>query len=184
VELMRTFVAIAPEDSLRSGLAECARRARRALDDSGIRWIADRDYHFTLAFIGATPPEQIARMRIALASVAQSLEAFSYRLLPFEYFPPGPRARVIAALPADPQPFLAWREAVGRALAATAMSFDHRPFQPHLTVARLRSRRGPRVALAPLDALDGTARSLTLYESRQGEYRPLFTLDCGGALAA
>jgi 2'-5' RNA ligase len=166
----RCFIALVPDRATRDALAampvgEAARR------------VGADQLHMTLAFLGTVPPEKGARLAGQLSELVAPLPPQSAQHA--EYWPSAlhPRLVVVPFLASDA---LSSLEARLRALLAglPLTVDDHRPFRPHITLARFaRSARTatsvhsrqPAPGASSLDAamLQVTARfdSLTLYSS-------------------
>lgn len=143
---MRLFVALSLDQVL---LEEAARRsaALRAADpECHVRWLDVSGMHLTLQFLGEVPAPAVAPLGAALEGALAGAAAPRLALGSAGAFPDLRRARVLwiglrtegAALPA-------LHRAVGQALGAAGYPPDRRPFQPHLTVGRVRdgARLGP-----------------------------------------
>jgi 2'-5' RNA ligase len=172
----RLFLAVPPMDADRQALASCQERARAlpALVPFAqrCRWIDPRDWHLTLHFLGAVPPDRIEALveglrRIAWGPVTVgggSRQALD-RWFPF----PRPSAATVLAAGSDvPCPALAEiHRSSGRCLESLGFTPESRRYLPHLTLARF---RGPipldlqRETLPPVGMGIG---SLALFESRR-----------------
>jgi 2'-5' RNA ligase len=127
--------------------------------------------HLTLQFIGEADPSRTQ-------AIDQALEA-AFDLPPFEIvcgetgvFPDARRPRVIwAGLTAGAQPLRDLQQLVAARLARAGIAPEDRPFQPHLTLARVRQAAGLRaqsVLEGLADAQLGRVRIVetVLFESR------------------
>lgn len=179
MELIRTFLAVAPSAGLRDGLATFCREARGAFAAPSPRWVEPANHHLTLVFLGATPVAQVHAIRAALREVVGALRPFRYAFDRLALFPDARRPRVIALLPADAAPFRSWQQALAPPLAALGFAAEARAYRPHLSLAWL--RRGPPPVLPALAVpeLRGEARAVVLYQSIEGRYQRLFGLPCG-----
>jgi len=182
----RCFIALEPDAATRDTLAAMPVGA-------AARRVGIDQLHMTVAFLGTVPPEQGARLAAQLGSVVVPLP--TQRAGHAEYWPSAAHPRLVV-VPFASDSGLAGLEARVRSLVASLglPIDDHRPFRPHVTLARFaRAARPAREApvgrvLSPaggaLDAtcLDFTSRfeSLTLYSStlaRHGaRYRALATV--------
>lgn len=138
-DALRCFVALVPGPSSRALLA---REGAGVFDeDPAVRPVAAPSLHWTLAFLGATPPDRVGAITSALAHVAAATPPFAVRLAGLSAFPSPARPRVVwAGLEPGPGADAMARlaGAVARALTATGASVDTRSaFHPHLTLARV-----------------------------------------------
>lgn len=170
----RCFIALVPDAATRDALAALpvGPAARRVAVDQ---------LHMTVAFLGSVVPRTGAILAQRLGSVLAPLAP--QRAEPSEYWPSAAHPRLVV-VPFAAGNGLAELEARVRALVG-ALGLpvdDHRPFRPHITLARFaRSARSARPAreasvgraaplgAAPLDAatLEVISRfdTLTLYSS-------------------
>jgi len=179
VDLARTFLAITPDEALRERLAALGPELRAHFPYQAARWIAPANYHFTLVFLGRTALAELPRIEDCVTRVAATLVPFRYRLASVRAFPSARSPRVIAALPAQTEGFLAWQQPLAAALAGAGFAIERRAYRPHLTLGRWRGRSGcPQIEDLALD-LEANAGAIHLYESREGRYWPLFERACG-----
>ncbi|CAB3704900.1 RNA 2',3'-cyclic phosphodiesterase [Trinickia soli] len=124
----RCFIALVPDVATRDALAAMpvGAAARRVSVDQ---------LHMTLAFLGTVPPATGARLAAQLASVVAPLA--EQRAEPVETWPSAAHPRLVVV------PFSAAEGLAGfeRRVRALVAGFglpidDHRPFRPHITLAR------------------------------------------------
>lgn len=103
------------------------------------RWVRTHQWHLTLAFLGEISVSSLKTVRRSLVAVAQSYPKFPIDLRGGGVFPLRGRAKV-AWVGVDSAGLVALHQAVLRALSTVAqLELESRPFQPHLTLARMRS---------------------------------------------
>ncbi len=136
--MIRTFVAVPVEDAVvRRRLAG----ARSLLPElRGVRWVAERQLHFTLKFLGDLEEDRVRVAREATAAAAQAGPGpFRLALEGLGVFPPRGSVRVVwAGCGAGAEPLASLATAVEEAFVATGFPREERPFSPHLTLARVR----------------------------------------------
>jgi len=134
----RLFIAVnlPPPPALQPILAELARMGE------AVRPTDARQLHVTLAFLGEIDEADTALIGDALRRAACQLQAFDAVMTGLGVFPNMRRPRVLWAGFADEQPWRQLKQAVDDALAAERILWrgDDRPWSPHATLARLRSR--------------------------------------------
>lgn len=139
--MARLFVAVRPPAPVLARIAELPRVA-----ETGVSWVPAEQWHVTLRFLGDADVD----------AVIGALEAASPTLgrLPVLQAVLGPvvskLGRQVICLPVAGLDVLA--AVVGEATAALGRAVDPRPFQGHLTLARLRHRGACRLAGHPLQA--------------------------------
>ncbi|HEV3253447.1 MAG TPA: RNA 2',3'-cyclic phosphodiesterase [Candidatus Acidoferrales bacterium] len=161
---MRVFVALDVPEEVRAALRDVIARVRES--GGGARWVRPEGMHITLKFIGETPEAMIPPIRDALAGLrSRSHVEMIFRGLGF--FPDARRPRVFwAGIECSPN-LGEIAAGVERALEPLGFPREARPFQPHLTLARLEARAGAgglREAVERLGAAEfGTARAEEFY---------------------
>lgn len=167
----RCFIALVPDDATRHALAALP------VGSAARRVVADQ-LHMTLAFLGSVAPEKGALLAGRLASVVAPLPP--QRAERIEYWPSAAHPRLVV-VPFEGNYGLIELEARVRELVAGfGLPVDeHRPFRPHITLARFArsarpareasvGRASPGAALPPDETtLDVVPRftMLTLYSS-------------------
>jgi 2'-5' RNA ligase len=125
----RCFVALVPDIATRDAFSAMPVGA-------SVRRVPADQLHMTLAFLGSIPEDKGALVAAALSSVVVPLPALDGARL--EYWPSRahPRLAVLAFQPSDA---LAELEGRVRSLVSGVdlPIDDHRPFRPHVTLARL-----------------------------------------------
>lgn len=169
---MRMFVAVnLPEDERRA-----AYEAAAPLRDAGlpVQWVAEASLHVTLKFLGEVAEERAVAIGAALDAGVAAARRFEIGLGGAGAFPALARPRVIW-LGVEPHPALELlANDVERALRPFGFEAELRPFQPHITLGRV--RRGARPGafaglerlvgavawegIAPVDSVDLMARVL------------------------
>ena len=105
----------------------------------GVRWVEPDLAHFTMAFLGEQPDPQ--RAGAALARAAAAAPAFRAKFGAPGVFDSWDRPRIIwLGLTRGAEAMALLAEAVREELSAESVSFDPKPFVPHLTLGRVKSR--------------------------------------------
>lgn len=136
---LRTFIAIPvagsqPLRKLLDRLHQCGPEVRVVKADS---------LHVTLAFLGATPVDQLVDISNAIEAVSRSFQSSTLELRAVGTFPNSQRPSVIWAglQPAELLKRLA-EDLAGR-LERLGFPRERREFQPHLTLARVNAKPTP-----------------------------------------
>ncbi|KUL37162.1 2'-5' RNA ligase [Streptomyces sp. NRRL F-4489] len=136
---MRLFAAVLPPTRPLGQLAEQVGELRRLPGADQLRWTGPDDWHFTLAFYGEVPEEALPGLQERLARAAHRRAAYELRIAGGGRF----GDRVVWAGADGDRPAMRHladaAEAAGRR-AGLAMG-EHRPYTPHLTLARKRTGR-------------------------------------------
>jgi 2'-5' RNA ligase len=172
----RLFIALDPPARVCERLASWARSAAGAEGvfagrDAIPRMLAPESMHMTMCFLGPRPTADIGPLSDALERCAREVPQLSVGA-PL-WLPPR-RPRALAVEVHDGSGVLgALHESLVAAVAAVCDPAPDprsrgagRRFRPHITVARLRPRGGPRErSLAPTPALSFVPQELVLYRS-------------------
>ena len=123
----RLFFALWPDDVTRAGIV--ARREK--LGRVSRRQVPDHNLHLTLLFLGDQPADRLADIEAAVGTV--SLAPCTLVLDRFGWFP---GARVAWLGGEAPAALDALATALKSAMTPLGLTFDARPFRPHLTLFR------------------------------------------------
>ncbi|HEX9742745.1 MAG TPA: RNA 2',3'-cyclic phosphodiesterase [Nitrospiraceae bacterium] len=144
--MIRTFVAVELDASLRQALAQAQGQLRSRLQQTigpGVRmqWVKPESIHLTLKFLGDIPEERVGEIRAALTSAAARHVRFPVQAEGLGAFPDGRAPRVLWVgllnLGGDLTRLAADVEA---ALVAIGFAPESKPFHPHLTLARIKEQ--------------------------------------------
>ena len=172
---IRTFFAVEIDDASRRAAHAVALRLAAAPRGDAVRWVRPESYHVTLRFLGTTHRDQLPELAAAARRATRGIAPFALQLGALTGLPAqAPRAIVVDVAPHEPIAALAAR--VERAVVASGFAAESRAFRPHLTLGRIRERRGRAPLLDPALGPAGVApfavASFALFQS---------DLDPGGA---
>lgn len=165
---MRLFAAVPLAEPAQGEVARLLGVLRA--QDWPVRWVSDELIHITLKFFGEVPEERLDVIAEALRLAAAGADAMMLRLSSLGAFPTARRPRVLWA-GIEPEPaFAALRERIESASDAIGFAREGTPFEPHVTLGRVREGQrlpphgleAPAVAVSPRTFL---ADELALYES-------------------
>lgn len=176
---MRTFIALELPERFAADTAGLARQLGAVVEG---RFLPRETHHLTLAFLG-----DVAQADIAAATNALEVACMGMPTIPLSSDGLGKFGRTndatlwLGIAPAPELEELATR--VREELTARKLSFDDKPFKPHITLAR--RARIPKASLPPLAfPRDDQANTITLFKStlsREGAmYKPLTTVHLPG----
>lgn len=149
----RCFIALAPDEATREALAAMPVGA-------AARRVGAEQLHMTLAFLGTVPPRQGTRLAAQLAQTVVPLAA--QRAEPIQYWPSAVHPRLVV-VPFALGPGLGEIEARVRELVASlGLPIDeHRPFRPHITLARFARSTRPAASAEPVPSAPTLAAATT-----------------------
>ena len=174
----RLFVAFELPSSVREDLGRVADRLQRT--GARVSWTRPDSMHVTLKFLGDVAVAAIPDLEAALGSLR--FEPFDLRVEGLGYFPPRGRPRVLwAGIAGEVAAAVALAGDVDRAVEPLGFDRETRPFQPHVTLGRIRSARGIddlRVASdrigASVHSESVSIREVVLFESRLDSTGPRY----------
>lgn len=142
--IVRTFVAIHLSDALQDALRRTQAILRTSHGGSAGRYVSPENIHLTLKFLGDVDSSLLPAVYQSVAAVAARHEPFSLSLAGLGCFPNVKRPRVIWAGVATPGPQLtAMATDLDSALNRLGFARERRPFQAHLTLARIKRGADP-----------------------------------------
>ena len=179
---MRVFVAIDLDEAARAAIADEQRRLKAALGETGssVKWVRADHMHLTLVFLGEVPEPGVQALVDAVNEpVAQA--PFDLAFGGIGVFPPrgAPSVLWVGAATGAGESIELQRQLADRA-RRLGVAPEHRPFHPHLTLARWKTSRGadrPRALAAGSERVIATVRvdHATLYHSRLSPAGPTYT---------
>ncbi|TDC22229.1 RNA 2',3'-cyclic phosphodiesterase [Streptomyces sp. 8K308] len=143
---MRLFAAVLPPKPMLDELATVVEELHRLPGAGRLRWTNPGGWHLVLTFFGDVPPERVPELRERLARVAARRSRHELWLSGGGRF-----AQRVLWAGVDGEVAVLRGLAAATAAAARRSGIaldDHRPYHPHLTIARGRDR----VDLAPYAA--------------------------------
>ena len=178
---MRLFVAV----NLPEGTRRSARAATRTLRESRlpVKWLDEDALHVTLKFLGEVEQGRVTAIGEALSGAVQGVKPFEVGVGGLGAFPDSHHPRVFW-LGVERHPALELlANDVERALAPLGYQSELRPFQPHVTLGRVKRTAKPAgltgwsQAAAAVDFADTVpVESVDLMESVTGKDGPVYRL--------
>jgi RNA 2',3'-cyclic 3'-phosphodiesterase len=153
-----------------------------------VRWIHDEGLHLTLKFFGEVGAERLEVIMEALRYAAADAGALSLRLGELGAFPTRSRPRILWVGIEGPPSLELLHDRIERGCEAIGFPPEGAPFQPHVTLGRV--REGQRFPPSELEnqakgfePVPFVAQELVLYESvlttHGPHYESRLTLDLG-----
>lgn len=178
---VRCFLGLGVEEAEVPPIQCCISPLQEEQWSADLRWVAPRNWHLTLAFLGNQPSAWLDRLRdgcqgfLQAASFEKALRLQGCRVGGF----PDARGRIVALeLPAHPK-LLALKSGLDQVLRQQGFEPESRDFRPHITLARFERDEARPVAPLPCD-IPLTFTRVTLFQSlpRDGkaEYSAIWSL--------
>ena len=144
-EVWRLFIAIELAKEVRHKIRNHIDKLRTALPDARARWTREENLHLTMKFFGDVPVAEVEGISAAAAHAVASIYPFELSIRGCGAFPPKGQPRVLWIGTEDTSGSLQKLHiALENECAKAGFPREHRPFHPHLTVARLRQPHGAR----------------------------------------
>ena len=155
LETYRTFIAIELPSDIRKRITEHIARLRHEFPDVRASWSREENLHLTLKFLGDIAVSRIADLSKATAEAARSVNPFELTVGDCGTFPPQgqpkvlwigttPGAQAFVKAGAQASCLHVLHEVIDDECAEAGFEREARPYHPHLTIARLRTRGGSR----------------------------------------
>lgn len=137
----RTFVGVPVKPG--AGLLALRSELVASLSEERISWVRPELYHVTLRFIGDTSTSAVEDIRKTLKNNLSLPKAVEIDLKGIGSFGPRKRPRVIWLGFKEVELFKNLKGQVDRALENCGIQQDEHPYNPHLTLGRVRSLKDP-----------------------------------------
>ncbi len=148
-ETFRTFIAIELPAEIRLRITEYVNQLRGEFPQVCASWSREDNLHLTLKFLGDIPVSQISSLSEACAEAARQVLPFELMVKGCGAFPPRGKPKVlwigIEEASEKRDSLLSLHAAIEDRCAAAGFSRESRAYHPHLTIARLREAKDPRV---------------------------------------
>ncbi|MEZ4517858.1 MAG: RNA 2',3'-cyclic phosphodiesterase [Chloroflexota bacterium] len=147
MKTIRAFIAVEIPDDVKRIATDVGRQLAASTPDGAIRWVKPNAMHLTLRFLGNTD-EQLLPDISRVLDVVVALPVFSLRLDQLGAFPNTKRPRalwlgLLGDRPDDVAALATLKAAIDRGLEPLDWPVETKPFQPHLTLGRVREGRSP-----------------------------------------
>ena len=140
--MIRCFLAIDLPEDLRPGLALVQGELKKSQAD--VRWVPPGNIHITLKFFGNVTDAEVPAIIAAAREVAAEQAPLTLKVTGAGAFPNVRSPRVVwLGLGGDMLPLSQFFYRLEKAFAALDYPPEGRAFNPHLTLGRVRSPRGP-----------------------------------------
>ena len=180
---MRLFVGIEMSPAVVTAATKLIAELRTAgatlAPRSRITWVTAERLHITVRFIGQVDDARADEILAALAPPL-ILNPFDLTIAGVGTFPPkGPPRVVWAGLTAGRDQLMVIESTVSERLARAGVSREERPYNPHLTLARVRDAAGLRPAsfvgrFGDIGLGTTSVDAITLFESRLSPKGPTY----------
>jgi len=145
----RVFFAWLPDDRTKRYLGEQL-EARHWRDEARLRWQPESNWHVTLRFVGDVPAHTVIELQQHMFDIAQRRTGFGMAFDAIAVFPDNRRPLVLAATAAATPAGKALVTELENLCQLLSLPADHRPWRPHMTLARVRGRKSLPLPATPV----------------------------------
>jgi len=105
-----------------------------------INWVKPENIHITLNYLGETDSDKIEEHALRIESVVNTFPSFQLGTTDTGIYPHAnaPRVLWVGSMPYDPT-LNAFKQKLDKELLQLGYALDNRPFQPHITLARVKT---------------------------------------------
>lgn len=140
---LRLFIAVHLPPDLLAGIGDVQGQLRQEMGALSLRWTRPEGSHLTLKFLGETAANRVEGIVAALQAAAATQPGFTLTVAGLGCFPTLRRPNVIWVGVQDPDRALQrLAAAVDGAMAGLGWQAERRPFNGHLTLARVKQGAG------------------------------------------
>jgi 2'-5' RNA ligase len=137
--VLRLFIAADIDPALRGKLSDLIDTLSKPRD--GVRWVKEKGIHLTLKFFGAVDEKEVPRITAASREAVAGTGDITLSVGGIGTFPKGKRPRVIwVGIGGEVDRLKGVKDALEDALYPLGYPKEERPFNPHLTLGRVRGR--------------------------------------------
>lgn len=177
MKTVRAFIAIELSTEMKAVLGDVVTLLQQMAATRAVKWVTPERMHLTLRFLGDTPVERLDAVRAVMDEAGARQKPFELALDRLGCFPNERQPRVIwVGVSGEADRAVALHGALSETLAQAGWEQEGRPFQPHLTLGRVKER-GARIEL-PWGKRVAGAKSqvgeMTLFESQLRPEGPLY----------
>jgi len=134
---LRTFVAVEIDRQIRARAAELIELLRGSTAD--VKWVETHNLHLTMKFLGDVHEQELAQVCRAVQRGAAEVNPFELEICGAGAFPNAARPRTVwLGAGAGSDQMIVLHDAVEATLAKLGYREEHRQFQTHLTIGRVR----------------------------------------------
>ena len=139
---IRSFIAVELCDEIRPSLTREVDRPRQT--EADVRWVKPEAIHITLKFLGEVSRKKLPDVLDTMRDVAAGASPFRIVLSGVSFFPRQSKPRIIAAgIEREcAEPLIELAGAMDERVSHLGFGREERSFKPHITIGRVKSRRG------------------------------------------
>jgi RNA 2',3'-cyclic 3'-phosphodiesterase len=145
---LRTFCAIAIPDAIQQQIIPFINKIKMHPGLKNAKWVQPRNWHITLRFLGNITHEQQQYLLANIVTQIKNHQPFNLELIGLLPFPNAKAPHALILQPQSASNLTELALTIDRTAISCGIAADRYTFNPHLTVARLATKRLPLKLLA------------------------------------
>ncbi|MCP4570511.1 MAG: RNA 2',3'-cyclic phosphodiesterase [FCB group bacterium] len=158
--MVRLFIALLLPDEIKQALEQLIIDFKPR--GQGIRWVAAKNMHLTLKFVGETTEDMIEPIGQALTTVLDGKQSHVIKISGCGGFPNLKNPRVLWAGLDGAEPAAVMAKEIDEELRRLGFPKEKRPLSPHLTLGRIKQRSDISDLTTYMQSLTFTSEPITL----------------------
>ncbi len=177
--MIRTFIALeipGPVQRQVSGVEDQLRTA-----GARVRWVKEENIHLTLKFLGDLSEERVEQLASGVSEAVQGFPPFEISLASLGAFPGTRSPRVVWIGVVEGEETVAeLQKRIEERLSGLGFPKEGRKFSPHITIGRVKSRRGTEELVSKLKEISFSSEpfrveGVTIFGSKLTPEGPIYT---------
>lgn len=191
--MARIFIAVRMPDEVIQKITRISNYFQKQTPKEALKWVETENLHLTLKFLGEIPEQTITKVQPILRAVGNGQKPFDIAVAGLGMYPHAKRPRVVWLGVEGVDPLISLHNELESELAKIGLQKESRPYNPHLTLARVRQRTSRETAAKVGDILSGfkvdslgrfTVSDIHLIESQLTPQGPIYTTRFTAPLSA
>lgn len=137
---MRCFIAIDISDEIRKSVSSIIEKPGQG--QKGIRWVAPENIHITLKFLGETEEKLLPDIKSRLSSICSNSVPFTINIRGAGVFPTPKHPNVLWVGIDASEELKNLNMLIEESMSELGFEKETREFSPHLTIGRVKDRKG------------------------------------------
>jgi 2'-5' RNA ligase len=140
IDVMRYFIAIDMTENIKDAIAGVIEKC--GLNSKGIKWVSAENVHLTLKFLGDVKEDLIPEIEKGLASICMRHDVFNINIRGAGAFPNFKYPNILWMGIDESEELKRLYEDIEESMSELGFEKEDRKFSPHLTIGRVKDRKG------------------------------------------